>query len=418
MQLSISAIINLILYVTFSLFCIHEIRSRKRKYRDIAMNYLSTSSANNNNSSSNNPSSVIPPELLDEIDSFPYRILFATLLRITWLAFELGGLWQESFHGCEDKHVIVETIGRLGQLAFFSSFLGVLTVWWELVRADDVFFPTPTVTSAATTTTTTSSPTTIITPDNNTVTNDLDSSSPTQQQQQQQQQSYNHHHQQRIQTTSSVISVQTALERSTARRNGFFTITDDIIMAQTSESILCSPSTIQVLFNFWVWIIALGLFVFKYESCAHSSTVSNAQTICIAIASGILGIMFIVIGVRLYRKLGQREIPGRKRLQRKIFWVSLICFISFGLFRCILFLIQPLTGYYFTGILGNILYPWFFYTVPELIPSFVMLWFTRRHTMTMENELNTMREQVRMIPTERTALLSNATAATTANNNI
>jgi hypothetical protein len=58
---------------------------------------------------------------------------------------------------------------------------------------------------------------------------------------------------------------------------------------------------------------------------------------------------------------------------RKIVVISILCGLSF-IVRCVTLAYRPITGQVWQGVWGEILYPAFFYPIPELVPAFTMLY--------------------------------------------
>lgn len=271
----------------------------------------------------------VPGALRDQIDAFPRRIALSCALRLVWIGFEVFGLWQEgNITPCRDPHLLVEFTGRLAQLAFFSSFLNLLVLWADVLRADDERLSAAALSPGA----------------------------------------------------DSSATLAAALARSAMRVNNGGAVAHDGDSAAAMRlhappslwKVLCVPQTLQVLFNFWVWILVLSLFLLRFESCTASSRVSDAQTVALAAAYALLGIGFLIVSLRLAPRLSR--LP---RVRRRIIIVSTCCVVCF-VGRAGLFLVRPISGYRFEGLAERVLYPWFFYTVPEIVPSLVVFACTHR----------------------------------------
>lgn len=145
------------------------------------------------------------------------------------------------------------------------------------------------------------------------------------------------------------------------------------------RELCCRPSTWQILINFWVYVVLLGLVWYKFESCDEDvrSGISQAEVVAIALFYLCLAIGFCYVCVGLSRQLQLRESVSSTQLQRRILIISTLCVLFFSL-RSLLFLLNPLFGVVLKGTAREVLYPWFFYTVPEVLPALVAQWFMFR----------------------------------------
>ena len=329
------------------------------------------------------------PQDRDEVDAFPRRVAGATSFRVMWLVFGVLGIWTRSRNEdgtCRDPHLLVELLGFLAQLGFFSAFLGLLTVWWDAVRADDARLAErastgndpaaaarllqawPTTTSPAQTTTDATTTTTTT----------------------------------RTATVNLASARAAAWEQAEAPRYAW--------------SLLCAPKTLQILFNFWVYVVVLSLFIVRFQTCGGASTpqqrtaerLADAQTAALAASSGVMSAGFLRVGTRLAHKL--RRAP---RVRSRVLLVTLVCFVAF-LVRSVLFLVRPITGYRFQGVSEAVLYPWFFYTFPEVVPTAVVLVVSRSSAMAASSSSGSFSSSsnptaaahvVVLDPTESTSLL-------------
>jgi hypothetical protein len=131
---------------------------------------------------------------------------------------------------------------------------------------------------------------------------------------------------------------------------------------------------VQVLLNFWVYVVIAVLLFAQWFECdpVKYKAVDVTQTVVIAIFFAGLALMFARYGLRLLLLLRQMQHPVRARLAANIATICALC-ASLFLLRGVLFLLEPLFHYRITGWWQDALFPWAFYPLPELVPGIVML---------------------------------------------
>ena len=159
------------------------------------------------------------------------------------------------------------------------------------------------------------------------------------------------------------------------------------VQVQTTQShkkpSRCSPRTLQLLLNFWVYVILTALLLVEYFWCTPTLDQNNKiytfETLSIAFFFLVLSLLYLWYGIRvlaIVRAISQDKTALKKpitvivaRRTLVIMAVCVICFLAGGL--CSIY--QPLTGHSFPASMYHILYPWFVYPVPDLIPSVLVL---------------------------------------------
>ena len=121
-----------------------------------------------------------------------------------------------------------------------------------------------------------------------------------------------------------------------------------------------SPRVMELLLNFWLYILLFVLFLYKVYSCDEvvRSRIGNAELVTLAFFFGLLAIGYAVISFSLLQRLQLRESNSSTQLQKRIFIISIICIIFFSI-RTVVFLLHPLFGVLLEGTVRDILYPWF-----------------------------------------------------------
>eukprot|EP00753_Platysulcus_tardus_P015030 PLAT4727.1.p1 GENE.PLAT4727.1~~PLAT4727.1.p1 ORF type:complete len:342 (+),score=134.52 PLAT4727.1:31-1026(+) len=105
----------------------------------------------------------------------------------------------------------------------------------------------------------------------------------------------------------------------------------------------------------------------------------NAEIECVAFLFLVLSAFFLYFGSKLVRSLPKTASGTRSVQARRVLFSAVACTIAF-LLRFIVLLYHPLTGKDFPEPFGYILYPYFFYEVPELVPAAALLLMMRGHS--------------------------------------
>ena len=118
--------------------------------------------------------------------------------------------------------------------------------------------------------------------------------------------------------------------------------------------------------NLWLTVVLLVLICVQFYVCNVKvyTSIYETQTVVIAVFFSLLSLGFLYVGYNGGFSSSRLNV---------LVWT---CILLYQL-RGVLFLVRPITGYKFTGLLGKILYPWFFYVIPEVIPSTVLVLFMR-----------------------------------------
>eukprot|EP00511_Aplanochytrium_stocchinoi_P004850 CAMPEP_0204834694 /NCGR_PEP_ID=MMETSP1346-20131115/20462_1 /ASSEMBLY_ACC=CAM_ASM_000771 /TAXON_ID=215587 /ORGANISM="Aplanochytrium stocchinoi, Strain GSBS06" /LENGTH=355 /DNA_ID=CAMNT_0051968153 /DNA_START=106 /DNA_END=1173 /DNA_ORIENTATION=+ len=193
-----------------------------------------------------------------------------------------------------------------------------------------------------------------------------------------------------------------AISRSTLRRQpGAHIIPITSVNDESEESkirmqgllsmFVIRPHTLQILANFWAYATIIILLSVQWFVCKKQvyNVIYQGETISIAFFFGILAVTYFFYGGKLDMALrnSQTSLPAAivKRLRIYIYILVLVTAIFFPL-RAALFLAKPLFGYQFSGLLQKVLYPWFFYPVPEIVPALILLLFTSPIRTTSSSE--------------------------------
>jgi len=140
--------------------------------------------------------------------------------------------------------------------------------------------------------------------------------------------------------------------------------TSDLIPLSLLATV-CRPATVHLLLNFWAFFIVIGLVAVEFYVCngAVAKRIDDSETIVVAIFYLGLAAGFAAASARL---------AVEDALRRRVRLVALVCASLFAV-RSALFLVRPVLGLSFTGTAERVLYPSFFFTLPELAPSLVVL---------------------------------------------
>jgi hypothetical protein len=158
-----------------------------------------------------------------------------------------------------------------------------------------------------------------------------------------------------------------------------------------TKRVLFEPRTIDILSKFWVFVILGGLFLYKMFTCddAQRERVSDAELEAISLFFLMLSIGYFLVAHGLRHKLSLKVSISTSKLRFRITAISLCCVILFAT-KSILSLMYPVFNIKIKGTARDILYPWFFYTVPEIVPCFVLLTFLmkkKKSSVAMEDAL-------------------------------
>ena len=254
------------------------------------------------------------------------NVTLALLLRLIWVVIKLFKLVPKPKHGgqsCHNLHTFVSAANRLSQLLFFTAFASVLTFWVELL------------------------------------------------------QNFRAVSRQRegMQSREDLAII---LANSTLRRQRGARIAEIPDLAEPAvvfqERRMLSPSSVQILVNFWAYASILILLTVQWFECDRRvyDWIYDGETVCIAFFFGLLSVGFVVHGRRLILELSRFNTPLANKLRRLCLVLIVSCLSVFPI-RTILFLLRPVFHVQLSGLLYKIAYPWFFYPMPELFPAVVLL---------------------------------------------
>ena len=153
------------------------------------------------------------------------------------------------------------------------------------------------------------------------------------------------------------------------------------VQSRAQKSRCCSPTAAQYLLSFWVYAILIALLAAEYFWCddAISVQIYNFESFAISFFFLVLSILFLWNGCKVYQVVRSiKQDPSVKRpvtvrVARRTLLVIIVCVISFLIgSTCALY--RPITGLDFSTKVYHIIYPWFIYPFPDLIPSMFVLW--------------------------------------------
>ncbi|GBG34119.1 Hypothetical Protein FCC1311_103422 [Hondaea fermentalgiana] len=281
------------------------------------------------------------------------NLVLAYIVRITWLMlniFQVAPIPKGAEHSCQDMHTLVSAANRFAQLLCFTAYTSVVGFWANILRQ--------------------------------------------------------HSTSRRMRVgLSSEREVAAALAQSTTRRRPgqLMVAIPDLFASERAQteaeggnggnggaggardkegfnaicSLLCmllTPDIVQLLLNFWVYVIIIILLSVQWFECDKETydEIDRAQTITIAVFFLLLGTMFLRYGVSLVSALSKLRHESAAQLVRSTIVISTVSSLLFAL-RGVLFLLEPLFAFRLTGVWAQIMYPWFFYPVPELIPALLLM---------------------------------------------
>jgi len=262
--------------------------------------------------------------------NIPMSFCIALSLRIIWMAMKLEGIGEDLPRDCFSVHSLFSAFNRLAQLIFFTACTSVVGFWltvikdFELRRHNLAGLAEETLLSNAIAQSTT-----------------------------------------RRGPNDSVLPVPSLFSAPAVSQD------------QGLCALLCSllsPDMLQLLLNFWMYVIILGLHIYQFFECDQviSKRVDYAETGVIALFYYVLSVMYLVYGYKLIRLLRQIRHPLAATLIRNTIFITLICVTSF-LLNGFLRSLTPIFNARITGTSSKVLYPWFILPVPELLPTLLIL---------------------------------------------
>lgn len=244
----------------------------------------------------------------------------ALALRISWLSVKLLHLApkpEPSMQSCHNYHTLLAACNRLSQLLFFTAFAGVITFWMEVLQRVS----------------------------------------------------------QQVSGVCYNEEVNEIMANSTLRRSvhqRIVQLPDGGNEGPRVPTGVMSPNVIQLLVNFWAYGLILVLLTVQWYTCDNDVylVIYDGETACIAILYGLLCVGLFIHGRKVIFKLTSIHADG---LSRKCSIIVVSCLTVFPV-RTVLFLLQPVFRVKLTGLMFKLTYPWFFYPVPEIVPSVVLLY--------------------------------------------
>ena len=140
----------------------------------------------------------------------------------------------------------------------------------------------------------------------------------------------------------------------------------------------CNVTLFIVILNFWVYVIELvveGVYIFSdYKQEVYDDIKDWNYRIVSTFFFG-LGLLFLYTGGMLIKLLNKVDSFQGKRIQRNICAALAVIIFCFSL-RSFMFLARPVFGL----ILPYPCFPYLFYPVPELVPTWILLYLTSSYT--------------------------------------
>lgn len=136
----------------------------------------------------------------------------------------------------------------------------------------------------------------------------------------------------------------------------------------------CEPRMLDILLKFWVLVLMVGLYAYKFFECDEKNRdrVSKIEITAMSFTFALLAIGFASVGNGLRIQLSYRESVSASQLSFRITTITIVCVILF-LTRFFLFMLYPLFEIKIKGTYQEFLYPWLFYTIPEIVPCSILL---------------------------------------------
>ena len=264
---------------------------------------------------------------------FSRRVAFAMLLRAVWLACNYFNVFPKVKEGedtCHNAHTFLSGVNRLAQLTFFIAFSSIVAFWAELGERYELA----------------------------------------------------RSRRRGLQETDSLAA---AMARSSVAQASGVVASGALLPAARNADrpqgalALLAPQNIKLLVNFWVTLTLFVLLTLQWQVCDANlyNSIYEAETVTIAVFFALLSGAFLYFGLKVRRAAGETSVAHNPAVHRVRRYLLVLCVVCPGLFllRGALFLVRPVTGYNFTGVAQTVLYPWFFYPVPELVPSLLMVWY-------------------------------------------
>ncbi|KAH9260570.1 hypothetical protein BASA81_001037 [Batrachochytrium salamandrivorans] len=144
---------------------------------------------------------------------------------------------------------------------------------------------------------------------------------------------------------------------------------------------VCNLSLLQILLNLWVFVLWVSLFAYRLlrgkcnDGGAEQWEESEwEEELLLSGFFALLGLGFAIVGVGLARMLHTKPSSSGERMRFKI---GAICLSAVPLFltKSGLLLALALGS---TPPAGGMWYPWLYFTLPEVLPALVCLYFLRR----------------------------------------
>mmetsp|Transcript_18392 Transcript_18392/g.58638 ORF Transcript_18392/g.58638 Transcript_18392/m.58638 type:complete len:319 (+) Transcript_18392:35-991(+) len=133
---------------------------------------------------------------------------------------------------------------------------------------------------------------------------------------------------------------------------------------------------IFLLLNSWLIIAEFVVMGARFFVRLSDQALDNWYTVdswIVAILTAVVAVSVAYYGCKLYHVSHQHDQSAvLHRAQRRIMAATVLILLLCTA-RTVFFLWQPVSGHDITGLLGTIVYPWFFYPVPEIVSGFVIL---------------------------------------------
>ena len=140
----------------------------------------------------------------------------------------------------------------------------------------------------------------------------------------------------------------------------------------------CNVTLFIILLNFWVYVIEFfveGIYVFSDYTQEVYDDIRDWNYRIISIFFFGLGLLFLYSGIMLIKLLNKVDSFQGKSIQRNIFAALAVIIFCFSL-RSFMFLARPALGL----MLPYPCFPYLFYPVPELVPTWILLYLTSSYT--------------------------------------
>ena len=145
-------------------------------------------------------------------------------------------------------------------------------------------------------------------------------------------------------------------------------------------------NSLTIICNAYFWcfeiiLTAVRLAAGRVEHAQSNATylctlgrLGNVENISVALMFVVLALALATSSVRLLRlnSLAALDIALIDAMKRRVAWMAAMCSALF-LLKAAAFLFTPLTGYGFGGKTCSVLYPFFFYPIPEVTPALLVV---------------------------------------------